>query len=467
MNLLLESPIKNSLFLKLILAFLIVSLVGSGLSAFFIQQRTTRAFDRFLDDQGRAELLSTLSQFYALNQTWRDVDKYVFLVRTQEDLNVLEPAGAAHPDTNQHVNIRHLPYILVDLHGRILLGDPDRRGQFVDIQKENSYPILVERNVVGYLVSIAADRRWTDDSPELAFLTVVNRSLIISTLITLALALLLGAFFASKTTRSINQLTQGTQRIAKGELGYQVKVESDDEIGKLALAFNKMSTDLEESTKMRQQMTADIAHDLRTPLSVLLGYTEALSDGKLAGNSEVYATMHLETRHLQHLIDDLRTLSLADAGELPLNRQDCQPETLLQRTAAAMRPQAEARGIHIDLQVETGLPSISVDSERMAQVLGNLVSNALRYTPENGQIRLSAWSELGRVNIGIQDTGPGISPEDLPYIFNRFYRGNKSRHPNGEAGLGLAIAKSLVEAQGGRISVESQPGAGAKFTITL
>lgn len=458
---------KTSLQLKLILAFLLVSLISAGLSAFFIQRRTRTEFDRFLDDQGRAELVATLRQFYALNGSWKGVENYIFLVRSDEDLQRFDSAPQALPENQSLPRVRRMPYILVDPAGRILLGNPDRIGQLIDLNKEKGYPIEIRNKLVGWLIPIRLETTAVVNSPEQIFLAGVNRALLISGVISLALALLLGGFFARTVTQSLRQVTEGTQRVAQGELGYQVQVTSDDEVGELASAFNQMSADLQKSSQARQQMTADIAHDLRTPLSVLLGYTEALSDGKLDGSPDVYAVMHMETQHLKLLIDDLRTLSLADAGELPLNKELCQPEALLQRTAAAMRPQAEARGVQIQVQAAPNLPQLPVDPERIAQVLGNLVANALRYTSENGEIRLSARSEGGNVILEVQDSGTGIAPEDLPHIFNRFYRGSKSRHPNGEAGLGLAIAKSLVEAHGGRISVESQVGHGAKFTIVL
>lgn len=458
------TAIKGSLRLKLILAFLLVSLVSAGLSSFFIQRRTRLEFDRFLDDQGRAELVTTLRQFYALNGSWQGVENYIFLVRTEENLQRFDSAPADTPRSAQPA-IRRLPYILTDVDGRIILGNPDRYGELVDLRKEKGYPIQFRNQLIGWLIPVRLETGLAKTSPEHVFLAEINRSLLFSGLISLALALLLGAFFARTLTHSLRQVTLGTQRIAQGELGYQVQVNSADEIGELANAFNQMSSDLENSSQARQQMTADIAHDLRTPLSVLMGYTEALSDGKLTGTPDVYAVMHLETRHLKRLIDDLRTLSLADAGELPLNRQPTRAVALLQRTAASLRPQAEAQGIQIRVQAAPELPTLSLDPERMTQVLSNLVANALRYTPEGGEIRLSARSEPGQVILEVQDNGIGISPEDLPHIFNRFYRGSKSRQPSGEAGLGLAIAKSLVEAQGGKISVASQPSLGATFTL--
>jgi two-component system sensor histidine kinase BaeS len=280
--------------------------------------------------------------------------------------------------------------------------------------------------------------------------------------------MILGGILAYTMTRSLRELTAATQQLAKGKLGHVVKVRSRDELGTLADSFNQMSTELERSNELRRQMTADIAHDLRTPLSVIMGYTEALSDGKLKGSPEMYAVMHTEAQHLSHLIDDLKTLSLADAGELPLTRQPVSPVDLLKRTAAAHKVKAEKQEIAIRVESDPDLPLVEVDMERMAQVMGNLVDNALRYTPPGGEIMLSAKSQNDDVNIRVIDNGLGIAPENLPYIFERSFRADKARvQRNGESGLGLAITKSLIEAHGGSISVNSLPGQGTTFTITL
>jgi signal transduction histidine kinase len=170
--------------------------------------------------------------------------------------------------------------------------------------------------------------------------------------------------------------------------------------------------------------------------------------------------------HLNHLVDDLKTLSLAEAGELPLVRQPISPEELLKRLANAYRVQAEQKNISVKVDVAPDLPQIDVDVERMAQVLNNLMSNALRYTPEGGEITLTAEAVNSGVRLLVADNGLGIAAEDLPFIFERSFRGDKARRLlNGETGLGLAIAKSLVEAQGGQISVESKPGKGTRFAI--
>jgi len=200
---------------------------------------------------------------------------------------------------------------------------------------------------------------------------------------------------------------------------------------------------------------------------VLSGYAEALSDNKLPGTPEVYDILYRETQYLNRQVDDLRTLSLADAGELPLNIQKVDPRALLDRVAARHSLVAQAKGITLRVKAESELLPIKADLERMAQVLDNLVLNAFRYTPEGGELILSAGVVGDSVQLKIRDNGSGIAAEDLPYIFDRFYRADKSRQSNGESGLGLAIAKSIVELQGGRIWAESELGKGSIFTLEL
>jgi signal transduction histidine kinase len=256
--------------------------------------------------------------------------------------------------------------------------------------------------------------------------------------------------------------------MAQGELEQQVPVRSQDELGELAAAFNQMSADLSRANELRRQMTADIAHDLRTPLSVITGYTEALRDGVLPPMPETFQTLHQEAEHLSLLVEDLRTLSLADAGELTLTRQLLHPHELLERMAAAYLPKAQELEVTLQVTAEANVPPVNVDPERMVQVLGNLVGNALRYTPAGGQISLAATQQGNNVLLTVQDNGVGIAPDELPRVFDRFYRGDVARQTyEGESGLGLAIAKSIVELHGGTITVESTPGEGTTFTIAL
>jgi signal transduction histidine kinase len=306
------------------------------------------------------------------------------------------------------------------------------------------------------------------NSREELFLTRINWALLYAALGATLIALVLGLFLARTLTRPLRELKAASQAMAQGDLEQQVAVRSRDELGELAAAFNQMSAELARANRARRQMTADIAHDLRTPLTVIKGYAEALWNGDLPPAAATFETVYQEAEHLSHLVEDLRTLSLVDAGKLTLHRQAVQSRAILERTAAAHLPQAQQSGITLGVDVAADLSPIHADPERLVQVLGNLVGNALRYTLEGGHVTLAARQQAGGIRLTVQDTGAGIDPADLPRIFDRFYRGDDARETDeGESGLGLAIAKSLVEAHGGSISVTSTPGEGSTFAIIL
>jgi signal transduction histidine kinase len=450
----------RNLAFKLTLAFLFVGLTGAVLVAVLVRQRTRLAFDQFILDREQQSLVANLVQYYQATGSWDGVS------------GVLVPRIDVPPSSfDQRNDDFRLPWIrftLLDANQVIVFGArPDQIGQKVSPHElKNAVPITLDGATIGWLLA-PTSRDMIRTLPETRFLQNVNSAALISAFVAALLALALGGFLAFGLTRSLRELTLATMEIAQGKLGMQVKVRSKDELGELAASFNQMSLDLASATQARRQMTADIAHDLRSPLSVIAGYAEALKDGKLPGTPETYSILYHETRHLSRLVEDLRTLSLADAGELTLNFLPTQAAWLLEQAAARHAVAAEARGISLRVETAPDPGSVMVDPERMAQVFDNLILNAFRYTPEGGEVVFSAEVVQDKVCFQVRDNGSGIAPEDLPHIFNRFYRADKSRQQNGESGLGLAIARSIVEAHGGEIAAESQLGVCTVFTIKL
>jgi signal transduction histidine kinase len=250
-------------------------------------------------------------------------------------------------------------------------------------------------------------------------------------------------------------LTTASQDLARGNLEQQVPVTSQDELGLLTTTFNQMSADLLRADQQRKRMTADITHDLSTPLQIISGYVEMLEDDEVKLTPPRLEIIKTEIEHLRRLVGDLTTLSQVEAGVLDIQLQPVQPSLLLERVFNAYQPIAARQGVELSLDISAYLPEILVDEGRMVQVLKNLVENALRCTPQGGTLQLGAATD-DKVQLRVTDSGSGIETEDLPYVFDRFYRADKARGANsGKMGLGLAICKALVVAQGGTISAQS------------
>ncbi len=446
----------RTLAFKLTVAFLFVGTLGVILVALFVAQRTQAGFNQFLSDSYAQSLATSLVVYYEENGSWDQA--------SQQLLREYKP-DPRPPE-------RFVPWALVDPEGYVILGDGRYPpGELLDSRTlSQATPLIVNGETVGQLVQLPIDMSGEVRlSPEAVFLGNVNTAILVSSLVAVAAALFVGVLLARTIAGPIRDLTRATTAVAQGELGLQVDVHSQDEIGELAVSFNQMSRDLALASRQRRQMTADIAHELRTPLSIILGYTESLRDGILPPDTETFDILHDEAQHLNRLVQDLRTLSLAEAGELSLSMDVVAPTDLLRVVAAKYAHHADQQGVALRIAPEPGLPDIEVDPGRMEQVLGNLVSNALRYTPSGGHILLTAaQTGVDKMTLLVADTGEGILPQDLDRVFDRFYKADPSRAAqNGESGLGLAIVRSLVTMHGGTISVDSTVGTGTTFRIEL
>jgi signal transduction histidine kinase len=261
----------------------------------------------------------------------------------------------------------------------------------------------------------------------------------------------------------LGDLIDAAESVEAGNYGVRVRARGPRELRSLATAFNSMSGRLESSERERRRLLADVTHELRTPLTIMQGNLEALLDGVYPADPAHLEPILDETRVLSRLVDDLRTLSLAEAGALTLHREPTDVGQLLTDSVASFRIQADAAGIELATALDGVLPQADIDPVRMREVLSNLLSNALRYTPRGGTVRVGASVADGKLRVTVRDSGPGIAADALPHIFDRFYKSDESRG----AGLGLAIAKSLVVAHGGEIEATSAPGQGTEMRFWL
>lgn len=308
---------------------------------------------------------------------------------------------------------------------------------------------------------------------EEAYLATIGDALWLAGGIAALVAIILGLLLARRITRPLGDLSRAAHQIAQGDYEQRVPIRSDDELGELAASFNTMAEAVGRQEHLRRQMAADIAHELRNPLAILQGELEAMLDGVHPLSTDAVASAHEETQLLSRLVTDLKDLSLAEAGQLPLDRRLTDLGELARTSVERLA--SRARDKEVDLRTEAseameGMPEVEVDPDRISQVLGNLLENALRHTPEGGRVMVSLEPENGgkAVRVTVHDTGAGVPEDHLPNVFERFYRADRARpRSGGGSGIGLAVVKQLVEAHDGRVWVQSTPGQGATFGFTL
>jgi len=304
---------------------------------------------------------------------------------------------------------------------------------------------------------------------EQAFLQDSQRSLGIAAFVAIAVAVALGSIVSILVTRHMRELAVSARKIASGDLAQRVKHRSDDEVGEVSAAFNTMAEQLEMKEKSRKQLLADVAHELRNPLSIVQGNLEAWLDGVITPTPEQIAPVYDETVLLNRLITDLRELSLAEAGQLKLHLEGTDLAGLINAEVAVFQARCQDKDVLLCADLARGLPQVNIDSGRIRQVLHNLLENALRFTMPGGSIKVRAvMAKDNSVVVSVSDTGSGIDPDDLHKVFDHFYKADKARQRNyGGAGIGLALVRKYIELHGGRVWAESELGRGSTFSFTL
>jgi two-component system OmpR family sensor kinase len=481
----------NRLWVRLTMAFVLVTLVGVSTVALLANLSASSQFRRYLihnemmgwDNPStglRTSLTDELAAYYERQGSWDGVE----VVFGESMGGPMQPGWGhpfgVYPEQSRRAQGWGRMYrggastLLADEQGLIVYDSQGQRtGETLSrSERRLAIPIQAEGRTVGFLLAIPPGGMQLRPQ-EQSFLDQVNRALLLAGALAGALGILLGLGLSRGLTAPLARLTAAARHIAGGDLSQRVPGTGSAEIAALGRAFNQMAADLEKAEDLRRNMVADVAHELRTPLSVLQGNLRAILDGVYPLEQAEIAALYDETRLLSRLVDDLHELAQAEAGQLHLDLHPTDLFEVVQTTVANFAVAAEAKGVGLttDWADETTNLPVLADPDRLAQIMRNLLSNALRHTPQGGQITVSATVLPfipQAVRIVVTDTGEGISPEDLPHVFDRFWRADRSRaRETAGSGLGLAIARHLVQAHGGEMGVESEVGQGSRFWFSL
>ena len=462
---------KHSLRTRLVLSFLAIIAATAGLVVLLANRITASRFTYLVSHVGQMQahrLAPLFADHYAQTQGWDGVETLLQIG--------FGPRGMRGPMGGQ--GTRHMMMstiepgderlLVIDADGRLVFdsGGSSDAIQLSASDLDKGAPILVGDRQVGTLV--VASGLGTLTSGQAGFLKQVNLLMLAAAIAAGLAVLVVGSFQAKRIVAPLHALAAAARRIAGGDLSQRVSITSKDELGDVAMAFNTMASGLEQQHELRRRAMTDIAHELRTPLSVLQIDLESIEDGLTDPTPEVIAGLKQEVALLNSLVGDLRTLSLAESGELRLDIQPVEVRELVENAVARMRSAAQEKKIVLSTDLPDRHLLVAGDTQRLTQVLLNLLSNALRHTPFEGRITVTVTQVAGKAQVSVQDDGEGIPADDLSLVFERFYRTDRARgRDTGGSGLGLTIARSLVEAHGGRIWAQSQEGAGSTFTFSV
>ncbi|MGB7539271.1 MAG: ATP-binding protein [Anaerolineales bacterium] len=449
----------NRLWVRLTLAFGLVSLVGIGTIALLVDWQAGSQVRQYLARQemlSQSGLLSDLAAFYGINGGWQGVD--AFIASYEQGRGSGAGYGRGRP-----------PVLLADAEGRILFDERGLRTNetLTTDERNSSLPILRDRIAVGYLV-VPATGSGGEDPAAGELLDNLRTVLMVAALVATALSLLAGATLGRFIAAPLRRMAEGARSFSRRQWTRRIPEHGSSETIEVSRALNEMAASLEQAETLRRNLTADIAHELRTPLAVMQGNLRAMLDGVYPLTQAEIAVLFDETRLLSRLVDDLRELSLAESREPQLRCERLDLAGLVESAADSFAAAADAHTVVLERELPGAEIPVSADPDRLRQVLVNLIVNALQHTPEGGRIILRAAYDTKTATVSVTDTGKGISRGDLTRVFDRFYR-VESSGSGGSAGtgLGLAVAKAWVEAMGGRIGVESRVGEGSRFWFTV
>lgn len=450
---------------KFLLAFVLVVLVGIGTVSFLARSTAVSEVRGFISRGGYSDtqrVADYLSAYYQGRGSWEGVEPLF-----SSEFNMGHQMGG-HMGGGIMGRMTGSDFTLTDPHGTVIAGERYTEGSVIDESELSSRTLI---DVDGEIVGVLYLNETIFPGPEASLLQRMGRSLVLAALLAGLVAFLVGGFLIVNLLRPVRELTTAAQALSDGDLSRRVSVRGADELSDLSLAFNQMAANLERAESLRKDLTADIAHELRTPLAVIQARLEAIIDGVNPSTTENLEAVLEQSHMLNRLVEDLGTLALADAGQLILEPTDVDLIGLLRRVASHHEDRAHAR--EIDLRIDTEDTEellASVDPLRLEQVLSNLLTNALRHASDRGEVvlRIRSAGDRDAVRIEVMDDGEGIPEDALEKVFTRFYRADRGRSRQmGGTGLGLAIARRLVEAHGGTIRAGNRPEGGAIFSVEL
>ncbi|MEX0985279.1 MAG: ATP-binding protein [Actinomycetota bacterium] len=446
--------VRRSFAFRLTAAFVGVGIASAAVAALLVNAEFGRRFANYLDDRQLSQeqqVAAALAEAYGRTSDWSTAD--------------LSPAGALIAMEGGTLEVRDPSGSTVWVADASTTGiDPAIHRAMMGagpLGPELSLPIEVQGNVVGYAaMRLPAGGLLPHD---VSFRDAVNRLLIIGGVAAAAVALLLGLVLSRRAVAPAGELTAAARAFAGGNRTTRISSGRDDEFGEMADAFDAMADTVDEEDELRRTFASDVAHELRTPLAILRTSVESMQDGVVAADAGSIASLHEEVLRMSRLVEDLETLAQADAARFSLRREPLDLGAEVRTVAAGFRDRFAERGI--DLRDPIADARIEGDADRIRQIVANLLTNALKFTPPGGSVTVSVTERSGTAVLEVWDTGPGIPADEIDLVFDRFYRGRTVRA--GGSGIGLAVVRDLARAHGGDVSVQSEPAGGSRFRVVL